>query len=206
MRSSVVHSFQERLEFSLGVSSEGDWVSFYRRIWPDCLSIVRLDGDSDQQRHGIDRIVILPNGREITIDEKIREKDFGDILLEEWSVADFDWVQRKIIRGRKVGWSLDPNKQCDYIAYAVLPSGVCYLFPFELLRLSFQYNLENWKNLQGSRYPIAVANNGYTTINVAVPWEILKEQIALQMRRRFARERIELPKQKDNNFQLEFKW
>ena len=206
MITSVVHSFQERLQFSLDMSSEGDWVSFYRRLWPDAISIVRVDKDSVQQRSGIDRIVILPNGKQITIDEKIREKDYGDILLEEWTVADYDWKNKKLIRGRKIGWTLDPSKTCDFISYAVLSSGVCFLLPYELLRMATAFNLASWKESPDCKYPVPVANEGYTTINIAVPWTILKDQITRQMHRTFAREKIELPQPKLIGNQLTFEW
>lgn len=206
MINSVVHSFKDRLQFSHDMSSEGDWISFYRRMWPEAISVIRVDADSVQQRSGIDRIVVLPNGRQITIDEKIREKDYGDILLEEWSVADYDWKNKKMIRGRKVGWTLDPLKVCDFVAYAVLPSSVCFLFPYELLRMATQANIEIWKQSPECKYPVPAANNGYTTINIAVPWNVLRIQINIQMYRTFGRDTIDLPQPKLNGTQLNFEW
>ena len=76
--------------------------------------------------------MVLENGRRFFVDEKKRKIDYGDILLEEWSVfhAEGDWRNR-------IGWALDAKKRCDFIAYAVPTACKCYLLPFELLRLTF---------------------------------------------------------------------
>jgi hypothetical protein len=85
MTNVVIHDFQERLEYSATLSDEPAWVSFYRRLWPDMISAVRIDKNSQFQKWGIDREILLPNGKRFSIDEKKREMDYGDLLLEEWN-------------------------------------------------------------------------------------------------------------------------
>jgi len=200
MRAAVVHDFAERLEHSLSLSDEADWVEFYRRIWPDMLLCARIDADSRLQRLGVDRM-IMRGGHEVPIyvDEKKRDKDFGDVLLEEWSVFYGDGHPRNV-----VGWALDSNKVCNYVAYAVLPARRCYLLPFEVLRLAFKANAEDWKRRRGA-YPKDAPNNGYVTRNVAVQWPELKAALCQQMHRRFG-STLELPVPRTVGEQTLFDW
>lgn len=196
---SVVHDFRERLEFSARLSDEADWIDFYRGPWPDMEACVRLDGDSKWQRSGVDRVIFLPNGKQIYIDEKKREKDYGDFLLEIWSV----WLGPKNSRN-KIGWTLDEKKQCDYVAYAVLPAAKCHLLPNELLRIACRRRLREWKKMPDA-YPKDAPNRGYMTRNCAVPWNVLYSALRQEMERGFGSELV-LPQIRDEDGQLVFEW
>lgn len=173
----TVHKFGPQLAYSAKLSDEPSWDAFYRRVWSDMVSSHRLDGANQWQRDGVDRIVYLPNRKEIRIDEKKRTKDYGDILLEEWSVFYGEGDRRN-----KIGWALDANKVCDFIAYAVIPAQRCYLLPFEILRLAFAVNRDEW--VRKYRKPPA-QNDGYQTINVALKWNVLYPEMVRQMLRSF---------------------
>src|SRR5215510_13542765 len=82
----LIHRFSDQLEYSSGLSDEPAWIAFYRGLWPDLMLVIRIDRDSEWQRHGVDREIVMPNGKRFYIDEKKRKKDYGDVLLEEWSV------------------------------------------------------------------------------------------------------------------------
>lgn len=200
------HDFAERLAYSQTLSDEGDWEAFYRRIWPDYVMCARVDAHSDWQRAGVDRCIWLPNGRQILVDEKKREKDYGDLLIEEWSV----WHSETSTKN-KIGWSLDPTKRCDFVAYAIPSAHKCYLLPFELTRLTCAHNLEHWKAIRlkdgRAAYPKAAANNGYKTINVAVEWGEFKRALNEQIMRRFAEGRVDIPIPRGvNGDQLDLLW
>lgn len=179
---SVVHNFQECLAESLTLSDEGSWIGFYQRLWPEALSIVRIDANSEWQRFGIDRMILLPNGKQITVDEKKRNSTWDDFLCEEWSVFQDN-------QGVKPGWTIDPNKRCDLIAYVIVPLSKCYLLPFELLRITTREFLPDWKKLIDNRgrpvYPKDARNNGYVTRNCPVPWDCLFADMRRIMHRRF---------------------
>lgn len=193
MLNAVIHNFQDQLEYSANLSDESSWVEFYRRLWPEMIAAIRIDKNSKFQQWGIDREVLLHNGKRFSIDEKKRKTDYGDILLEEWSVCDFDFTQKKIISGRKIGWALDPDKRCDFVAYAIQSSGKCYLLPFELTRQTCIWNFPKWKE-NPLWYPKAAKNNGYTTVSVAVPFAEFRVRLWEQMHRRFGSETsISLP-------------
>lgn len=176
----VIHDFAERLEYSAQLSSEADWVEFYRRVWPDMVTAVRIDKDCKWQRSGVDRMIVLPGAKQVFVDEKKRETTWDDFLLERWSVE----------HSQKVGWTLDPSKICDYIAYAIIPLGKCYLLPFEILRLACTENLQHWET---DRRRKVAQNNGWRTINYAVKWDELFAAMKQQMHRRFGGIELVLP-------------
>ena len=194
----IVHQFQERLEYSAALSNEPAWVAFHRALWPDALLIDRLDANSKWQKDGVDRRVTLPGGKDIYIDEKKRSGTFADVLLEEWSVY---YGPRH--RRNKVGWALDPSKRCDYVAYAVVALKKCYLLPFEVLRFTFEANLEAWKRRR-YWYPKVSRNEGYNTVNCAVPWPVLAAAMNAQMERQFEGGKLALPTPVQEGQQLTF--
>lgn len=202
---SVVHYFRQSLEKSHTLSLEADWVSFYKRIWPDAGPIVRVDKACTMQTRGIDRMIWLSSGKQILVDEKCRATDYGDILLEISS------VMKKNICGEyveeKVGWALDDNKHCDFIAYAIPSAKKCYMLPFQLTKEAVRHNLNRWASglCCGVTWPIDARNNGYFTRSVGVTWGLLSAAIQEQMFRKFGAESV-LPKSMVHDCQMEFDW
>lgn len=194
----IVHRFADQLEYSAVLSDEPAWINFYRRLWPDLSMAIRIDCNSQYQKDGIDREILLPNGKRFRIDEKKRKKDYGDVLLEEWSVFYGDPDARN-----KVGWALDSTKRCDFIAYAIPVACKCYLLPFELLRQAFVVNRSGWSRSFGT---CDAWNEGYVTRSIPIPWKTLQTELVRQMLRRFDAMALELPAPALNGSQLEFPW
>src|SRR5690606_6534418 len=119
----VVHSFRESLERSNGYVDAPWWGEVYARAFPGFTSMMSVREDGWAQRGGIDRVITLKSGKTLTVDEKVREKSWGDILLERWSDE----------RRGTPGW-IQKDLACDYIAYAFAPDRRCYLLPFMQLR------------------------------------------------------------------------
>lgn len=197
---SKVHDFTKCLEYSQQLGDEAAWEDFYRRLWPDLVKAVPLEGKSRWQKDGIDRVLYLANGKEIYVDEKKRQPrknsrgdlySYDDFLCEVWSVAHHNPTTGHVV-GKKVGWTLDPEKRCCLIAYAIPLLGKAYLLPFELLRITATENLETWKRESRPKYPIVARNEGYETINCAVTWDRVIGNMVQQMHRRFG-SRLDLP-------------
>lgn len=150
-----VHDFTESLRLS-EQQADAPWLEVvYRKAFPDfaCMHSVRQDGWA--QRGGIDRVITLESGKTITVDEKVRAKNYPDILLEYWSNAE-----------RKVrGWVAKPLA-CDFIAYAFVPSQTCYLLPALALRRAWREHVRHW--VETCR-KVEAHNQTYTTVSVAVP-------------------------------------
>lgn len=155
----MIHNFNERLAWSEQGSTEPFWDAVYRKAFPNLVNHMQCLGDTASQRMGIDRLIHLSNGRTLYVDEKKREKDYGDILLEYVSVD----------RTGAPGW-MEKDLAIDYLAYAVMPCHRCYLFPWLMLRRAWLHYREQWIG----KYKTCPAKNGsYTTLSVAVPTAIV---------------------------------
>ena len=157
------HSFKKSLEISERHADDPIWEDLYKTAFHNFSGMQKVGVDGWAQRGGIDRVITLSSGKTLTIDEKVREKDYGDILLEFWSNEE----------KRIPGW-IAKDLACDFIAYAILPIRKCYLLDFQLLRKAWRENHKEWV----TKYKIAKAKNiGYTTISVCVPVEVLFKSI-----------------------------
>lgn len=128
----TVHVFPESIDASRKYAAAPWWEEVYSRAFGRHESVYIAE-DGPEQRLGIDRKITLASGKVVTVDEKVREKDWPDILLERWS--DYDQ--------RTPGWIQKPL-YCDYIAYAFVPSRRCYLFPFLPLRRAWREHGHDW--------------------------------------------------------------
>jgi len=151
----AIHDFQERLAWSHDQEEQPFWEAVYRAAFPGLLSVNSVRQDGWAQRAGIDRVIVLSSGKVIKIDEKVRSKSYDDILLERWSDE-----QRK-----QPGWVQKPL-DCDFIAYAFIDSGVCYLLPTLLLQRAWRENGRKWI---AECQEVRAQNKGYVTVSIAVP-------------------------------------
>lgn len=158
-----VHIFDEDLAESH--TYNGAWDTYYATIWRGEIARVECVEDLQDQLHGIDRRITLRSGQVITVDEKHRRRDYGDILLELWSK--FYGFRH---RNNRRGWALDWGKRCDYIAWCVIPANTCRLIPYDALRRTTWKHMNEWVLRNGVK---VAKNENYETINVAVPWEDL---------------------------------
>lgn len=140
---------------------------FYLSAFPNALKVEFCD-DMTEQRRGIDKIIHFQGGRTVTVDEKKRRKDYGDILLELWSRYE----------QRKPGWLF--YSQCDYIVYAILEARKIYLLPLLLLQTAWTNNKVAWLRAYKQK---PAENKGYTTINIPIPTQELLGAIRKEMER-----------------------
>lgn len=164
----IGRSFSDDLKYSLSSREEDFWDAVYRKAFPN-LRHWELVHDLDKQKQGIDRALYLNNGNVLWIDEKKRSKDYGDILLEHTS---------NVERGT-VGW-MEKDLTIDYLAYAIMPTKTCYLFPWPMLRLAWLEHKDQWRREYKDDYP-GRTNLGhgrfYTTHSVAIPTHVLQRAV-----------------------------
>lgn len=159
----MVHDFRERLAFSEVASDEPFWLEVYKKAFPNMVNFMSCPGDTKSQRDGIDRVILLASGRILKIDEKKREREYPDILLEYISVDTTG----------APGW-VEKDLPIDYLAYAFMTSRRVYLFPWDMLRRAWIQFKTEWLE----KYKIPPAhNNGYKTLSVAIPTLILLKAI-----------------------------
>lgn len=151
----AAHDFKERLAYSERPSDESFWQCFYRQAFPNYLTSCPAPGDTDSQRSGIDRVIVLTNGQLVRIDEKKRERTWNDFLLEYVSVD----------RTGAPGW-IEKELTIEYLAYAFMDTRKVYLLDWNSLRRAWVCYGNVWKQ----RYPVRKARNrDYNTLSVAVP-------------------------------------
>lgn len=159
----MIHDFNERLKYSEESSAESFWLAIYKKAFPNFVNFMPCPADTQSQRMGIDRIILLANGKIIRIDEKKREKIYPDILLE---------FESNNVSGA-VGW-IEKDLFIDYLAYAFMESKTVYLFPWDLLRRTWIHYKPAWI----VKYKTIIAKNkNYSTSSVAVPIEVLQNSI-----------------------------
>lgn len=165
------HDFAESLAWGERDADDPFWESVYRKAFPDFLGFAKNE-DLDKQRRGIDRGLVLRHGV-VLVEEKKRAKDWGDMLLE---VVSND-------RTGTLGWA-EKDLAIDWLAYAFLESGRCYLFPWPAfrqawLRLGIEWKeaakaaTRQWGRQEGIRRTgfgvLQAANDTYTTWSIVVP-------------------------------------
>lgn len=160
----MLHDFHERLAMSESYSDAPWWLEVYRAAFPRLATMTLVREDGWAQRAGIDRRLTLTCGQTFTVDEKVREKDWPDFLLERWS----DEARQK------AGWVQKPLA-CDFIAYAFVPSRTCYLLPVPTLQRAWRQHGRQWIGSYGEK---RAQNRGYVTTSVAVPRETLLRAMA----------------------------
>lgn len=171
------HSFTASLDLSTEHARAPWWDDCYQAAFPDLAAHSRVERDGWGQRGGVDRVLTLQSGKTLTVDEKVRAEDWPDFALEYWSD-----VERRI-----EGWAI-AELACDYIAYAFIPSGRCYLLPFQELRRAMRVNGPEW--VRRYRKPWHKADNRrgnrtWQTHFVPVPIEVVLEALADSMLVRF---------------------
>ncbi len=162
--SAITHDFRQSLAYSEIASDEPFWDAVYKKAFPNIVNHMLASADTESQRMGIDRVLILGNGQVLKVDEKKRTEVYPDILLEYVSVD---------TKGTP-GW-IEKDLAIDYLAYAFMPTKKVYLFPWALLRRAWSHFKETWIK----EYPrITAQNNGYKTISVAVPIDVLVKAVS----------------------------
>lgn len=156
-----MNDFNNDLQYSLEANFDENINDAYFKAFPHLLEIKPIT-EKQQQMLGIDKKLIFKNKHSVNVDEKKRRKDYGDILLEEYS--NFDT--------KRIGW-LGKEKYTDYITYVIMPTRKVYFLPFLLLQKVWLQNYKEWLIKYGRKFAI---NDGYKTSNIPVPTqELLSE-------------------------------
>lgn len=164
-QSIIEHDFRTSLRYSEAASDEPFWDEIYRKAFPNLVNHMLASGDTQSQRQGTDRVIILANNVVLKIDEKKRTEVYNDILLEYISVDTTG----------APGW-IEKDLAIDYLAYAFMPTKRVYLYPWIMLRRAWiHYKFEWLKDYK----PVKAVNRGYNTFSLPVPIEVLKNAVSL---------------------------
>lgn len=161
---SAVHDFSDDLAYSEEQANAAYWLTLYRGWFPDFLSRTVVP-DGVGQRKGRDTVVVLTNGENLKVQEKVRRReDTGDVLLEYEHRYPSGYV--------KPGW-IDTDSAFDFLAYVFEPSRVGYLFPFQSLRAAWRAHRDEWMGRARSKETgwrlVPARNAQYVSWSIAVP-------------------------------------
>ena len=174
----MTRSFDEDLTYSK--CKEGALDRIYLNYFQNVTGISHIEriDEMTRQRAGIDTIVTLNSGETIRTQEKYRTREFtGDFLIEYCSV-----FKKGICE--KPGWIYTID--ADYLFAVYAPSQLVKIYPVVQLKIAFSNNKEKW--ISKYRIPPAKTIDRYTkeilyyTHNIAVPCEILEQEITKVMR------------------------
>lgn len=155
----IENDFKEQLSNS---RTDASWFDpFYHKLFKHIVGIWQPGQPISQyQALGIDRVIMLGSGRCIYVEEKLREKDYGDVLLEYESND----------ATHAPGW-IEKDLQCDFLAYGIRPSKRCLFFYWPTLRKAWLDHREAWKSKYGTE---RAKNAGYYTLSVPIPVDVLQ--------------------------------
>ena len=162
------NDFKADLAFSHTAEDSDIWPMIYAKAFHKYAAMTSTRDDGQMQRLGVDRTIITRSGKAVYIDEKVRRKWYGDILLEY--IANDNKMSE--------GWVEKPLF-CDYIAYAVPIKRKCFILPVQQLQAAWIMNKDDWLNKYGTRQ---ADNKHYKTLNCPVPIDILFKQIGAMLR------------------------
>lgn len=158
--------FGDDLAWSHELACQPFWRGIYQKKWPTIAKVVDLSHDRQAQREGIDKTIILQDGREIQVDEKGRREDYGDVALElRHEFRDSERVE--------VGWALKPTRS-DWWPYAILPARQVWFLPVariqEWLEVLDAFDLsDQLARSYGGTVKRSKKNKDYDTINFCLP-------------------------------------
>ena len=182
----TIHNFNERLSWSQG-RKKGTWEDVIKSLIHGCVEVQQSDDEDD--KNGVDYWASLRSGAFIAIDLKARGTGasrfwrFGEpeFALETWAV-----IPENGLIG-KTGWALSEAKNVDYILFAFEDTDLCYLVPFQLLRMAFVENYKIWKSQYGETFQHSQgAFQRWRSKAVFVPASVVCNAVSSQMIKKIA--------------------
>lgn len=165
------YGFGDRLEMSQGVSENESISAIVKNNIPSALAVYQAHFAND--RNGTDFWVECESGKFLSVDCKVREKDFievngcDDLALESWSV----------VEKNKVGWTRDTSKQTDFVLWLWKDTGRWLLVPFQMLCKVFSDNWKEWRREFKTARQYTPNHGGYHSECIFVPRALVWKRI-----------------------------
>ena len=134
------YGFDERLVMSNGHAASSDVRDVLIQSIPGVVAANKAAHAND--RLGIDWWAEMAGGRHLAVDVKVREEDWAALHPEEDDLAIETF---SVVESKKIGWSRDESKRCDYVLWLWKNTGRFCLVPFPMLCKVCQENWESWR-------------------------------------------------------------
>lgn len=159
--------FCDCLELSYREAKKEYWNSLFKNYFLNYSHHTDNLNLNSAQLSGIDCFVYLKNDKCFTVDTKVRQTEYKDMILEIESV--------KKSGEKKAGWVTDPNYTVDYVFYYFIPTKKCYVFKSLDLQKVWKIHGKYWRY----EYRVKQASNqGWTTHFCPVPFDVLLQAIS----------------------------
>ena len=158
----LVHKFSESFAKSKHLAYADWWDALCAEAFDGFIKRVVVE-DAAVDKKGVDSLVYTTHSDEpIKVEEKVREGEWSDILLEAWSSRE----------DKVLGWTLDKSKVTDELMYVFIKGDYRYgyVINFEELRSAFWANGSEWAEEFSTKDSY---NYGYTSVNIPVPVFVL---------------------------------
>lgn len=179
-----IYDFAERMEFSRGQREQTD-KEILLRVIHGAKAVHKTEQGED--RAGVDYVITMRNGAEVNVDGKTRTpgcsrfwKDGPELALEKWSVMPGGKYNTPVGQS-KTGWTLSESSSADLILFTfdIADSERVYLMPFQLLRVAFRENIEEWFE----RYKVDIQSSSHRGLRwqsqaVFVPARVVMKAVA----------------------------
>ena len=134
----TLHNWDQQLLMSHEYATSSDAARILKNCIPGACRVEKASTADDKK--GIDFWVHRENERSLSVDIKTRKEDYflrgqDDLALETWSV----------VEEKKIGWTRDSNKQCDYVMWLWQNSRRYCIVPFPILCSVFSERWEEWR-------------------------------------------------------------
>jgi hypothetical protein len=157
----LIHDFRKSL-----LTSEQTTVpdSLYFMCFAQGIKIEVCARDTiEQVQDRIDKVITLPSGKVIKVEEKLRYKDYGDLLVEEFSC----------VETQSQGWITKPSK-ADYLVYYIIPTKTARIYRMSELQNEWSKHNEDIKIYGEKR--IAKSSDSYHTLNWSISYKYIKSR------------------------------
>lgn len=173
------HDFYEDLKMSYESCQLETDQETLKQYFENTISVEKTKPAVDKT--GIDYYVKLQNGKKIGVDVKTRRQGVSrywtsepDLTIEKWSQfwgGNYD-------KRNKWGWTVDTEKQCDYIMYKFDKSDCdkVFIYPFHQLAKAANRNGPKWEATYGLK-SVDQSSAGYVTKCVFVPVSEVSEAV-----------------------------
>lgn len=154
MNKPLEYDFNKKMRVAEGVASTRDVQQLLLVAIPGALQAIQSHSIND--RKGCDYWIEHASGKWLSVDCKIRDKDFrevtgeDDVALETWSV----------VEKRVPGWTLRKDKNTDYVLWFWRDSLRWCLVPFLPLCRVFEINASAWCGKYKTRQQFTPRHNG----------------------------------------------
>jgi hypothetical protein len=144
--------------------------AFYKSIFGQSSIVTTIPPNTHLQLYGnADKMITKKDGTVIYVEEKVREKDYGDFLIEILSNVEL----------KTPGWIEKDNCVSEYLIYFIKPTKIAYVMKFKDIQSEWRKHKSLWTLLFPTKTTLTQTEYGniYHVKNIAIPFYAISSPI-----------------------------